>query len=34
VTVRYSPKRIVEVRLFAMMIGEVLLIGLTSLDLR
>ena len=34
VTGRYSPKRIVEVGLFAMMIGEVLLIGLTSPDLK
>jgi predicted MFS family arabinose efflux permease len=34
VTGRYSPKRIVEVGLFGMMIGEVLLIGLTSPDLK
>ncbi len=33
-TGRYSPKRIVEVGLFGMMIGEVLLIGLTSPDLK
>jgi EmrB/QacA subfamily drug resistance transporter len=34
VTGRYSPKRIVEVGLFGMMVGEVLLIGLTSPDLK